>query len=84
MANPKLIYPEAEDCPAKVAEAIYRVHYGESTHKDILLIKSFWGTVDYLLQAVDYVYRTNFWPLDKKTKKIFRDIFAGTFSAHKP
>jgi len=79
MSRPGFEYPSSDDCPRTIAEAVYDVRYGRSDERTHNYLKNFWGTPDYLVQAVDYVYKANGWAFDRKEKKIFRDIFRGKF-----
>jgi hypothetical protein len=79
MSRPGFDYPNSEDCPKTIAEAVYDVHYGLSNDNTHSYLRNFWGTADYLIMAVEYVYHANGWPLGRKEKKVFRDIFRGKY-----
>ena len=78
-SRPGLVYPNPEDCPSSIAEAVYDIRYSKSDVRTHLYIKNFWGTADYLIFAVGDVYEANGWDFDRKAKKVFRNIFRGQF-----
>lgn len=77
MSRPGLVLPDPQDCPSTIAEAVWDVRYLKDTERTRAYLKSYWGTQDYLIQAVKYVYAANEWPLTPRERKTFREIFQG-------
>lgn len=78
MSRPGLIFPDTNDCPYVIAEAVWDIRNrqdGPHTHK---LIRERYFTENFFMLAVQYVFDSNEWTFTTDEKRKFRKIYRGT------
>jgi hypothetical protein len=80
MRHQEFIYPPANECPARMADAVRDVRFLRDDVDTRKLLRECWGTLEFFLMAVEAVYSSNEWALDRKEKARFRRIFRGQTS----
>lgn len=68
-------YPDPSECPSWIADHIYDIRVGKNTDSTAKAVKSCYGTLEFFLYAVEQVYETNNWVLNRKEKDLFKKVF---------
>lgn len=70
-----LILPDPWECPQMIAEAVYDVWYRRDTEVTHKILQNKYGTVEFLMDAVEVVFLVNEWTYTTAARAMFRKIF---------
>lgn len=79
MSNIKaaMAYPNPDDVPAPLAEAIWQIHRGENLEAASKFIRRYFGTLEWVIRTAGEVYEVNSLSLNAAEKRKLESAFTG-------
>ena len=77
----RLSYPNPDDVPPRVAEAIWDIHREQNVDAASKYLRGFFGTIEWVLRTAEEVFEVNSLKLNAAEKLKLRSAFTGVPAA---